>query len=173
MVLPVRIFLTLIACTSACASAGLLPTTFTDADSIKGVVVDARTRKPLAEVEVTVGTSERSKTVRTKADGSFLIPSQRHVEIPIMGGRDAYVAVPTHLFITHPAYARIVREIKPSYASPFDAPKLQDIGVIRLVPKPRHPSNQAMQPTAGRRTTKFLMTLTLHPAATRALASGG
>jgi hypothetical protein len=33
--------------------------------------------------------------------------------------------------------------------------------------------NHAMQPTAGRRTTKFSMTQTPHPAATRALASGG
>ena len=33
--------------------------------------------------------------------------------------------------------------------------------------------NQAMQPTAGRRTAKFFMTRTSHPAATRALASGG
>jgi hypothetical protein len=34
-------------------------------------------------------------------------------------------------------------------------------------------SNQAMQPTTGRRTTKFSMTRTSPPAATRALASGG
>jgi len=33
--------------------------------------------------------------------------------------------------------------------------------------------NQAMHPTAGRRTLKFSMTPTSHPAATRALASGG
>src|SRR5216684_7650977 len=100
MVFPIRTVVALVALTATFGSAGLLPVTFTDADSVKGIVVDARTRKPIAGVEVTVGTSERSKTVRTKADGSFLIPSQRHVEIPIMGGRDAYVAVPTHLFIT-------------------------------------------------------------------------
>ncbi len=34
-------------------------------------------------------------------------------------------------------------------------------------------SNQAMQPTAGRRTLKFAMTQTSPPAATRALASDG
>ena len=34
-------------------------------------------------------------------------------------------------------------------------------------------SNQAMEPTTGRRTPKFSMTRTSHPAATRALASGG
>jgi hypothetical protein len=34
-------------------------------------------------------------------------------------------------------------------------------------------SNQAMQPTTGRRTPKFLVTQTSDPAATRALASGG
>jgi hypothetical protein len=33
--------------------------------------------------------------------------------------------------------------------------------------------NQAMQPTTGRRTPQFFMTPTSHPAATRALASGG
>jgi hypothetical protein len=137
MVFPVPTAIALVACTASVASAGLLPVTFTDADSVKGIVVDARTRKPIAGVEVTVGTSERSKTVRTKADGSFIIPSQRHVEIPIMGERDAYVSIPTHLFITQPGYASVVREIKSSFPSPFDPPMLQNIGVIALVPKSR------------------------------------
>jgi hypothetical protein len=33
--------------------------------------------------------------------------------------------------------------------------------------------NRAMEPTTGRRTTKFSVTRTSHPAAMRALASGG
>jgi hypothetical protein len=33
--------------------------------------------------------------------------------------------------------------------------------------------NQSIQPTAGRRTAKFFMTPTSHPATTRVLASGG
>ncbi|MFL6519668.1 MAG: serine hydrolase domain-containing protein [Chthoniobacterales bacterium] len=37
----------------------------------------------------------------------------------------------------------------------------------------RRTPNHAMQPTPGRRTTQFSMTLTSHPAATRAHASGG
>ena len=133
----IRTSIMLIACATTLASAGLLPTIFTDTDTIEGVVVDARTRKPIAGVEVTVGTSERSKTVRTKTDGSFVIPSQRHIEVPIMGGRDAYVSIPTHLFITQAGYASLVRELKPSSRSPFDPPKLQNIGVIALTPKPR------------------------------------
>ena len=137
MVFPVLTAVAFVACTASVASAGLLPVTFTDADSVKGVVVDGRTRKPIAGVKVTVGTSERSKTVRTKSDGTCIIPSQRHVEIPIMGGRDAYVSIRTHLFITQPGYASVVREIKPSSRSPFDPPKLQNIGVIALVPKSR------------------------------------
>jgi hypothetical protein len=44
----------------------------------------------------------------------------------------------------------------------FDAP-------IDATPTPNH----AMEPTTGRGTPKFSMTLTSHPAATRALASGG
>jgi hypothetical protein len=135
MAFLIRIVIALVALTATFASAGLLPVAFTDADSIKGVVVDARTRKSIAGVEVTVGTSERSKTVRTNADGTFFVPSQRHIEVPIMGGRDAYVPVPTHLFITRTGYASIVRKIKPSFASPFDPPKLQNIGVIALAPK--------------------------------------
>ena len=42
-------------------------------------------------------------------------------------------------------------------------------GIVVLLARP----NQALQPTAGRRTPQFFMTPTSHPPATRALASGG
>ena len=118
-------------------SAGLLPTQFTDHDAVRGIIIDARTRKPLASVQITLGTSERSDTVRSRQDGSFFIRARQHIEIPIMGGRDAYVALPVHLFITQPGYAPYIRSVRPAYGSPFDPPKSQDLGIIALTPKRR------------------------------------
>jgi hypothetical protein len=45
--------------------------------------------------------------------------------------------------------------------------------IIYIGPFIRVGPNQAMEPTTGRRTPKFSMTPTSHPAATRALARGG
>ena len=98
----------------------------------RGLVVDARTGRPIAHCQVVVGGAYDAKFIRTKSDGTFSVPVRRQVGVTLLE-----LAPPTGtIFVVRPGYVTAQRELR-AIAPEGPVTSQQDLGVIRLLPLSR------------------------------------
>ncbi len=121
-----------VACAGAASALPGCVGVFNTHPGARGLVVDARTGRPIARCEIIVGGAYDAKVIRTKSDGTFSVPVRRQLGVTLL----ALAPARGTIFVVRPGYVTAQRELRP-VPPEGSVSSRQDLGVIRLVPKSR------------------------------------